>query len=200
MKRVLCVVLVFSAVALAGRSVGATCFGPGHPITGELRIVETRYGSGEGDPVLLEPKTVKVVQRGDPPLPPVSDIEREIAGFVSGTYLILNRLSPYEIERFYGPHVDYFGRRALPLIWVMKEKLRHYRRHPIRHYELMPGSILISPLPGMPGAYDVSFDYWYQIGRHHWIEEGLGRAELTLDLRYRPIRIYREDGGAIESW
>ena len=190
MSRVLFGALLFSAVA----SPWSGHAGPtnrDHAPTLELN---------KGGTALPQPQIAKVVQRHDPPLQPAAEVEREIVSFVTGTYLILNRLSPYEIERFYGPYVDYFGRPRLPLIWVMKEKLRHYRRHPIRHYQLIPDSILISPLPGAPGAYDVIFDYSYQIGRRHWMEEGLGRAELTIDLNYRPVRIYREDGGALGIW
>lgn len=148
-----------------------------------------------------DPKTLPPTAAA-PPQPAVPDLRTQVHRFVVGTYLRLHRLDPYEIEAHYRPHVDYFGRPQLPVRLVLKKKLKHYHRWPIRRYALLPGSLRLAPSHKVPGAYDVTFDYSYELGDGDYdlTRSGRGRAELTLDVRSVPFRICREDGGALEYW
>lgn len=152
------------------------------------------------DPKTLKPPIAAAAPPAPPPKPAVPDLRTQVRRFVVETYLHLHRLDPYRIEALYWPQVDYFGWRQLPIRHVLKKKLKHYHKWPVRHYALIPGSLRLHPSPKLPGAYDVSFDYTYVLGHGDLTNRGRGRAELTLDVSGGPFRICREDGGALEYW
>jgi hypothetical protein len=116
-----------------------------------------------------------------------------IGTFIKDFYLSGAAIEEADLRRIYAHEVDYFGKRKTSLDQVTREKASYYRDWPDRHYELVPGSIVIEWKA--PEIADVTFKYRYKVsspGKKSG--KGRGRAHLTLDLRGPSGLIIREDG------
>jgi hypothetical protein len=116
-----------------------------------------------------------------------------IGTFIKDFYLSGAAIEEADLRRIYAREVDYFGKRKTSLDQVTREKASYYRDWPDRHYELVPGSIVIEWKA--PEIADVTFKYRYKVsspGKKSG--KGRGRAHLTLDLRGPSGLIIREDG------
>jgi hypothetical protein len=115
--------------------------------------------------------------------------------FIEDFYLSDAALDESAIRTIYSSEVDYFGKNT-SLDKVAHEKAGYYREWPMRHYELVPGSIDIRWKSAEVA--DISFTYDYRVAapkKKH--SSGRGRAHLTLDLRGSKGLIVREDGEVI---
>ncbi len=129
--------------------------------------------------------------------PPSDD---EIITFINDTYLHEKRLPKRRIKELYHPHVHYHGKKHVSVDHVIRDKLRHYKKWPVRRFKLIADTVRIHPVPGIKGAYDVSFDYKFYVNGGRKTRKGRGRAELTLDVASVPMRIRRENIRVVRHW
>ncbi len=118
--------------------------------------------------------------------------------FIKDFYLSGEELDETDLRRIYSETVEYFGKRAVSLEKVSREKAGYYRDWPERHYALVPGSIAIDWKSDKIA--DITFLYDFQVaspkkGAH----KGRGRARLRMDLGRTSGVIVREDGEVIRG-
>lgn len=118
--------------------------------------------------------------------------------FIKDFYLSGEELDETDLRRIYSETVEYFGKRAVSLEKVSREKAGYYRDWPERHYALVPGSIAIDWKSDKIA--DITFLYDFRVaspkkGAH----KGRGRARLRMDLGRTSGVIVREDGEVIQG-
>lgn len=118
--------------------------------------------------------------------------------FIKDFYLSGEELDETDLRRIYSETVEYFGKRAVSLEKVSREKAGYYRDWPERHYALVPGSITIDWKSDKIA--DITFLYDFRVaspkkGAH----KGRGRARLRMDLGRTSGVIVREDGEVIRG-
>ena len=113
--------------------------------------------------------------------------------FIRDFYLSESALDEAQIRRIYSDPVDYFGQHKVDLREVARAKQRYYRIWPKRHYELVPGSIVIKWKSDTVA--EAIFLYRYAVSApNQRSQNGRGRAHVTLDLGGPAGLIVREDG------
>lgn len=179
--------IVLAAEAVPGEPVTAT---DAHDGTLLARAIEMRT-HGELRSQAPEPPTSVVAFLREP-----QKTAQWIKELISDYYLSSAALTEDEIRQLYSDPMDFFGEKQVGLERVAREKAQYYRHWPVRHYALVPASIVIRWKSA--DVADVTFLYDFEVSApDKTVNKGRGRAYLTLDLKGRPGRIVREDGEVI---
>ncbi len=153
---------------------------------------ESARGAGEPE---TAPETSARPMPSDP-----AEIRARFARFIREFYLAGYDLSAEEIAEIYAPRLFYFGKARFPVKRVVADKIAYYKRWPERRYALLEDTLRIRPARQRENAWDLAFEYTFELAGPRRTRRGRGIAYITVDLSGGRVRILREHGKVLKRF
>ncbi len=139
------------------------------------------------------PAAAQRAPQADPAVSPA------FVAFIRDSYLNATLKTADDVGQLYGEQVGYYG-NTLSRKAVTSDKLRYYKRWPVRTFELKEDSIKVTRKSATAETADVRFEYTYSVSDGRETRRGRGVTELQLTADDGRLVIVAEDGRVVQRF